>query len=81
VVTTTHDLENWCMHNVIGLEHGTCVEHGGALVVLRQIAHGAGNDNDKNAGFVGGIGVGEVFRWSSDISPMRMASGNGGTEQ
>jgi len=35
VVTATHDLKNWCMHDVIGLEHGTCVEHGGALVVLR----------------------------------------------
>jgi len=34
VVTATHDLENWCMRDVIGLEHGTCVEHGGALVVL-----------------------------------------------
>ena len=40
-----------------------------------------GNDNDKNAGFVGGIRVGEVFRRSSDISPVRVASGNGGTEQ
>jgi len=29
VVTATHDLENWCVHNVIGLEHG------GALVVLQ----------------------------------------------
>jgi len=38
------------------------------------------DDNDKNAGFVGGIGVEEVFRWSSDISPTRVASGNGGTE-
>jgi len=43
-----------------------------------------GNDNDKNAGFVGGIGVGEVFRRSSNISPMRVAdvaphsSGGGG---
>ena len=34
VVTANHDLENWCMHDVIGLEHGMCVEHGGALVVL-----------------------------------------------
>ena len=33
------------------------------------------NDNDKNAGFVGGIGVGEVFRRSSDISPMKVAGG------
>jgi len=40
-----------------------------------------GNDNDKNAGFVGGIRVGEVFRQSSDISLVRVASGNGGTEQ
>jgi len=40
-----------------------------------------GNDNDKNAGCVGGIGVGEVFRRSSDISPTRVANGNGGTEQ
>ena len=40
-----------------------------------------GNDNDKNAGCVGRIGVGEVFRQSSDISPMRVAGGNGGTEQ
>jgi len=40
-----------------------------------------GNDNDKNAGFVGGIGVEEVFRWSSNISPTRVAGGNGGTEQ
>jgi len=35
VVTATHDLENWCVCDVIGLEHGTCVEHGGAVVVLR----------------------------------------------
>jgi len=40
-----------------------------------------GNDNDKNAGFVGGIGVEEVFQRSSNISPTRVASGNGGTEQ
>jgi len=40
-----------------------------------------GNDNDKNAGLVGGIGVGEVFRRRSDISLMRVAGGNGGTEQ
>jgi len=55
VVATTHDLENWCVRDVIGLENGMCVEHGGAVVVL------VGNDNDKNAGLVGGIGVGEVF--------------------
>ena len=42
MVTATHDLENWCVHDVIGLGHGMCVEHGGALVVLQQIAHGAG---------------------------------------
>jgi len=35
VATETHDLENWCMHDMIGLQHGMCVEHGGALVVLR----------------------------------------------
>ena len=40
-----------------------------------------GNDNDKNAGCFGGSGVEEVFRRSSDISPRRVASGNGGTEQ
>ena len=40
-----------------------------------------GNDNDKNAGFVGGIGVGEVFQRSSDMSPTKVAGGNGGTEQ
>jgi len=40
-----------------------------------------GNDNDRNAGFVGGIRVKEVFRQSSDISPMKVAGGNGGTEQ
>jgi len=40
-----------------------------------------GNDNDKNAGFIGGIGVGEVFRRSSDISLTRVAGDNGGTEQ
>jgi len=32
-----------------------------------------GNDNDRNAGFVGGNEVVEVFRWSSDISPTRVA--------
>ena len=35
MVTATHDLENWCVQYVIGLERGTCVEHGRALVVLR----------------------------------------------
>ena len=40
-----------------------------------------GNDNDKNAGCVGGSGVEEVFRWSSNISPMKVAGDNGGTEQ
>jgi len=75
VVTETHDLENWCMHDVIGLEHGTCVEHGGALVML------VGNDNDRNEGFVGGIRVEEVFRRSSDISLRKVAGGNGGAEQ
>jgi len=40
-----------------------------------------GNDNDRNAGFVGGIRVEEVFRRSSNISPMRVADDNGGTEQ
>jgi len=40
-----------------------------------------GNDNDRNAGFFGGSGVEEVFQWSSDISPTRVASDNGGTEQ
>ena len=35
-----------------------------------------GNDNDKNAGCFGGSGVEEVFRQSSDISPMKVASGN-----
>ena len=35
VVTATHDLKNWCMRDVIGLEHGMCVEHGGALIVLQ----------------------------------------------
>jgi len=40
-----------------------------------------GNENDKNAGCVGGIGVGKVFRQSSDISPTKVAGGNGGTEQ
>jgi len=53
VVTETHDLENWCVCDVIGLEHGTFVDHGGALVVL------VGNDNDRNAGFVGGSRVEE----------------------
>ena len=38
-----------------------------------------GNDNDKNAGCVGGSRVKEVFRRSSDISPMKVASDNGGT--
>ena len=33
VATETHDLEN-CVRDMIGLRHGTCVEHGGALVVL-----------------------------------------------
>ena len=36
MATKTHDLENWCMHNMIGLRHGTCVESGGALVVLQS---------------------------------------------
>jgi len=40
-----------------------------------------GNDNDKNAGCFGGSRVEEVFRRSSDIGPMRVAGGNGGTEQ
>ena len=40
-----------------------------------------GNDNDRNAGFVGGSGVEEVFRGSSDISLTRVAGGKGGTEQ
>jgi len=40
-----------------------------------------GNDNDKNAGCVGGNRVEEVFQQSSDISPSRVAGGNGGTEQ
>jgi len=40
-----------------------------------------GNDNDKNAGCFGGNGVEGVFRRSSDISPTKVASGNGGTEQ
>ena len=26
VVTQTHDLKNWCVRGVIGLQHGTCVE-------------------------------------------------------
>jgi len=37
--------------------------------------------NDKNAGCFGGSGVEEVFRWSSDISPTKVAGSNGGTEQ
>ena len=40
-----------------------------------------GNDNDKNAGWFGGNGVEGVFRQSSDMSPMKVAGGNGGTEQ
>ena len=40
-----------------------------------------GNDNDKNAGCSGGNGVEEVFRRSSNISPMKVTGGNGGTEQ
>ena len=39
-----------------------------------------GNDNDRNAGFFGGIRVEEVSRRSSNISPTRVAGGNGGTE-
>jgi len=42
VATETHDLENWCMHGVICLQHGMCVELGGALGVLPWIACGAG---------------------------------------
>ena len=34
MVTETHDLETG-VRDVIVLEHGTCVEHGGAVVVLR----------------------------------------------
>jgi len=82
VVTATHDLENWCVHDVIGLEHGTCVDMVGLwLCCGRKHMVLVGNDNDKNAGCVGGVGVGEVFRRSSDISPTRVAGGNGGTEQ
>jgi len=40
-----------------------------------------GNDNDKNAGCSGGNGVEGVFWRSSDISPTKVAGGNGGTEQ
>ena len=40
-----------------------------------------GNDNDMNAGCFGGNGVEGIFRRSSDISPMKVAGGNGGTEQ
>ena len=40
-----------------------------------------GNDNDKNAGCFGGSGVEGVFQRSSDISPTKVAGGNGGTEQ
>ena len=40
-----------------------------------------GNDNDKNAGCFCGSGVEGVFRRSSDISPTKVAGGNGGTEQ
>jgi len=40
-----------------------------------------GNDNDKNAGCFGGSGVEGVFQQSSDISPTKVAGGNGGTEQ
>jgi len=40
-----------------------------------------GNDNDKNAGCVGGSGVEEVFQRSSNISSMKVAGDNGGTEQ
>ena len=40
-----------------------------------------GDDNNRNAGFVGGSRVEEVFRWSSNISPTKVAGGNGGTEQ
>jgi len=40
-----------------------------------------GNDNDKNAGCFGGSRVEGVFRQSSDISPRKVAGGNGGTEQ
>jgi len=40
-----------------------------------------GNDNDKNAGWFGGNGVEGIFRRSSDISPTKVAGGNGGTEQ
>ena len=37
--------------------------------------------NDKNASCFGGSRVEGVFRRSSDISPMKVAGGNGGTEQ
>jgi len=40
-----------------------------------------GNDNDKNAGWFGGNRVEGVFRRSSNMSPTRVAGGNGGTEQ
>jgi len=40
-----------------------------------------GNDNDKNAGCSGGNGVEGVFQRSSNISPTKVAGGNGGTEQ
>ena len=40
-----------------------------------------GNDNDKNAGCLGGSRVEAVFRRSSDMSPTKVAGGNGGTEQ
>jgi len=40
-----------------------------------------GNGNDSNAGCVGGSGVEEVFRRSSDTSLMKVAGDNGGTEQ
>jgi len=39
-----------------------------------------GNGNDRNAGLLV-VSEEEVFRQSSDISPTRVASGNGGTEQ
>ena len=65
MVTETHDLETGAC-DVIGLEHGTC---------------GAWWGNDKNAGYSGGSGVEGVFRQSSDVSPTKVAGGNGGTEQ
>jgi len=42
-----------------------------------------GNGNDKNADcwWYDGIGVGKEFRQRSNISPMRVAGGKGGTEQ